>query len=151
MVKYSGFWPDAAKAWDWLNTNTLGDNIAYTGRAVAFPIYGSNFKNNVYYVSVNNVQPAKLHYFKDSKYEWQNDFKSLLENIELDYNYRGKADFDIWLKNLLKMNTDYLFVYSLQQTKNIIFPIEEKWADSHADRFNLAFFNDTIRIYKVLR
>ncbi|MDP2044265.1 MAG: hypothetical protein Q8K15_03745, partial [Candidatus Omnitrophota bacterium] len=30
MVKYSGFWPDAARAWDWLNRNTSGNNIAYT-------------------------------------------------------------------------------------------------------------------------
>ncbi|MBN1912821.1 MAG: hypothetical protein JW788_00315, partial [Candidatus Omnitrophica bacterium] len=49
MVKYSGFWPDAACAWDWLNSHTQGDNISYAGRPVPFPLYGTNFKNNVYY------------------------------------------------------------------------------------------------------
>lgn len=57
-VKYSGFWPDAAEAWNWLNSNTTGNNIAYVGRPVPFPLYGSNFKNNVYYVSVNRIDPA---------------------------------------------------------------------------------------------
>ena len=151
MVKYSGFWPDAAKAWDWLNTNTLGNNIAYTGRAAPFPLYGSGLKNNVYYVSVNKTQPAKLHYFNNSKYEYGVGFESLLKTIEQDYNYRGNADYNIWLENLLKMKTDYLFVYSLQQTKTTIFPLEDNWAKSHTDRFKSVFSNDSIRIYRITK
>jgi len=151
MVKYSGFWPEATKAWDWFNSNTTGNNIAYTGRAVPFPIYGSGFKNNVYYVSVNRIQPAKLHYFKNSKYEYAPGFESLLKSIEQEYNYRGNADYRIWLDNLLNMNTEYLFVYSLQQTKTTIFPLEDNWAKLHEDRFRLIFTNNTIHIYKIIK
>ena len=151
MVKYSGFWPDAAKAWDWLNNETVGNNIAYTGRAVPFPLYGSNLKNNVYYVSVNSIQPAKLQYFSNSKYEYGPGFESLLKSIEQENNYRGNADYNIWLGNLLKANTDYLFVYSLQQTKSLIFPIEDSWAMTNTDRFRLVFINDTIHIYKIVK
>jgi hypothetical protein len=61
--RYSGFWPDAIEAWGWLNNNTCGNNIAYAGRPVPFPLYGSQLKNNVFYVSVNKIDPAKLHYF----------------------------------------------------------------------------------------
>ncbi|MDP2830737.1 MAG: hypothetical protein Q8O02_00610, partial [Candidatus Omnitrophota bacterium] len=151
MVKYSGFWPDATKAWDWLNNETVGNNIAYTGRAVPFPLYGSGLKNNVYYISVNRTQPAKLHYFNNSKYEYGPGFESLLKTIEQENNYRGNADYNIWLSNLLKANTDYLFVYSLQQTKSTIFPLEDNWAKSNADKFGLLFSNNTIHIYRVIK
>ena len=151
MVKYSGFWPEATKAWDWLNNETVGNNIAYTGRAVPFPLYGSNLKNNVYYVSVNRTQPAKLHYFNNSKYEYGPGFESLLKSIEQENNYRGNADYNIWLENLLKANTDYLFVYSLQQTKSTIFPMEDSWAITNTDKFKPVFTNNTIHIYKIIK
>jgi hypothetical protein len=151
MVKYSGFWPDAAKAWDWLNRNTSGNNVAYTGRAVPFPLYGSGFKNNVYYISVNKTQPAKLHYFNNSRYEYGPGFESLLKTIEQDNNYWGRPDYNIWLVNLRKENADYLFVYSLQQTKSTIFPLEDNWAKSNADKFALLFSNNTIHIYRVIK
>lgn len=149
MVKYSHFWPDAVRAWDWLNKNTDGNKIAYAGRPVPFPLYGTNFKNNVYYVSVNGVDPAKLHYFKGSRYEWGYDFLSLHRNLEKKSNYRGNADYAVWLKNLLRRNTSYLFIYSLHQTKEIAFPVEDGWAKSHPDNFNLVFTNETIHIYKI--
>lgn len=151
MVKYSGFWPDATKAWNWLNNNTVGNNIAYTGRAVPFPLYGSSFKNNVYYVSVNKTQPAKLHYFNHSRYEYGPGFESLLKTIEQENNYRGNADYSIWRSNLLRANTDYLFVYSLQQTKSTIFPLEDNWAMVNPDKFKPIFTNNTIHIYRIIK
>jgi hypothetical protein len=149
MARYSGFWPDAANAWNWLNDNTAGDNIAYVGRPVPFPLYGSQLKNNVFYVSVNKTEPAKLHYFKNSRYVWGVDFESEHKSFEEKGNYRSDADYGIWLSNLLNMKTGYLFVYSLHQTKNTIFPIEDSWARSNPDRFYPAFMNNTIHIYKV--
>lgn len=151
MRKYSGFWPDATKAWEWLNSNTSGNNIAFVGRAVPYPLYGSSLKNNVYYVSVNKVQPAKLHYFKDSWYEWGIGFESLLKSVEQENNYRGGADYIIWLENLSRMNTDYLFIYSLQQTKETIFPVEDNWAKLNPDKFNLLFSNTIVHIYKLVK
>ncbi len=151
MVEYSGFWPDAAKAWEWLNKNTKGDNIAYAGRPVPFPLYGSNFKNNVYYISVNKTEPAKLHYFSGSRYEWGYDFLSLHKNLEAEGNYRWGADYSLWLGNILKRNTGYLFVYSLHQTEDIEFPIEDKWAKANPDRFSSVFANETVHIYEVIK
>ncbi|MDD5552687.1 MAG: hypothetical protein PHE18_02315 [Candidatus Omnitrophica bacterium] len=149
MVKYSGFWPDAAKAWDWLNSNTEGDNVAYAGRPVPFPLYGTNFKNNVYYVSVNKTEPAKLHYFPDSDYAWGEDFISLHMSFEEEGNYRGGADFSTWMNNLGRRGTDYLFVYSLHQTKELAFPVEDDWARQNKVFFRPVFINDTIHIYKI--
>lgn len=151
MVKYSGFWPDATEAWNWLNLNTQGNNIAYIGRPVSFPLYGTNFKNNVYYVSVNKTEPARLHYFKNSSYRWGYDFLSLHNNLEAQGNYRYGADFFVWLDNLLRRGTDYLFIYSLHQTKELLFPLEDGWASANPARFNPVFTNQTVHIYKILR
>jgi hypothetical protein len=151
MVKYSGFWPEATLAWDWLNKNTQGNNIAYVGRPVPFPLYGANFKNNVYYVSVNKTDPPKLHYFPNSNYHWGYDFSSLHKSLEEKDNYRGHSDYSVWLNNLFRRNTDYLFVYSLHQTKDIEFPIEDKWARDNPGRFSPVFVNETIHIYKILK
>lgn len=151
MVKYSGFWPDATRAWDWLNRNTLGDNIAYVGRPVPFPLYGTNFKNNVYYVSINKTEPVKLHYFPDSHYYWGYDFLSLHRNLEAAGNYRADADYSTWLNNLRKQNIDYLFIYSLHQTKDTVFPLEDDWAKANIAKFNPVFTNQTIHIYKIIR
>ncbi|MDP3732232.1 MAG: hypothetical protein Q8R31_04290, partial [Candidatus Omnitrophota bacterium] len=149
MVKYSGFWPDATRAWDWLNKNTQSNNIAYVGRPVPFPLYGSNFKNNVYYVSVNKTDPAKIHYFPKGHYRWDCDFLSLHRNLEEKGNYRADADYSVWLDNLNRRNTDYLFIYSLHQTKNVEFPLEDAWAGANAGKFSPVFTNETIHIYKI--
>lgn len=149
MVKYSGFWPDAAKAWRWLDENISGSNIAYVGRPVPFPLYGRNFKNNVFYVSVNKTEPAMAHYFKDSFYRWGPDFMELHKSLEEKNNYRGNADYNVWLKNLLKRKTDYLFVYSLHQTKEVAFPMEDVWANTHQETFAQVFSNQTVHVYKL--
>jgi hypothetical protein len=149
MVKYSGFWPDATKTWVWLNDNTTGNNIAYIGRPVPLPLYGTNFKNNVYYVSVNKVEPAKIHYFPNSKYicGFRGDFP--YRNFEDDENYRGKANYHIWLDNLAKQRTDFLFIYSELLSKEVQFPMEEEWASSHPEKFDPVFKNTTIHIYRI--
>ncbi|MDD2752355.1 MAG: hypothetical protein PHN59_04420 [Candidatus Omnitrophica bacterium] len=149
MVKYSGFWPEATKAWHWINENTSGNNIAYIGRPVAFPLYGANFKNNVYYVSVNAVEPAMLHYFLRSRYIWGYNGNQVFRNFESPENYRGNADYDVWLNNLKKKKTELLFVYSELIRKTSDFPIEDKWAIDHPEVFNPVFENSTIHIYKI--
>ncbi len=150
-VKNSRYWPDATSAWVWLNNNTEGNNIAYVGRPVPYPMYGTNFKNNVYYVSVNSFEPIHLHDLKNSRYSWDNNAENMHRSFEEPNNYRGNADYSVWLNNLHKRKTDLLFIYSLHHTKDIKFPIEEVWAKDHPDKFNLVFSNKTIGIYKLNR
>ena len=109
------------------------------------------FKNNVYYVSVNNTEPAKLHYFPNSHYKWGYDFLSMHDNFKQEGNYRSNPDYIDWLGNLLKKNTDYLFIYSLHQTKDIVFSLEDNWAKENPKKFSLVFSNKTIHIYKIFR
>lgn len=148
-TKLSGYWPDAARAWEWLNNNTDGNNIAYIGRPVGFPLYGTNFKNNVYYVSVNKVEPAMLHYFPDSKYIWGFNGNQVFRNFESPQNYRGNADYNVWLGNLKNKKIDFLFIYSELIKKTDDFPIEDKWAMAHPEIFDLVFKNNAIHIYRI--
>jgi hypothetical protein len=148
-VKNSRYWPDATKAWLWLNNNTEGNNIAYVGRPVPYPLYGTDFKNNVYYVSVNSFEPIHLHDLKNSRYSWDSNAENMHRSFEEPNNYRGNADYSVWLNNLHKRKTDFLFVYSLHHTKDIKFPIEELWARSNPGEFKQVFNNQTIRIYKL--
>ncbi len=148
-AKSSGFWMEAIEAWQWLDRNTGGDNIAYIGRPVPFPLYGTNFKNNVSYISVNKVEPARLHYFPDSRYQWGYDFLSLHRNLQEPQNYRGNPDYSAWLANLKSQGIAYLFVYALHQTKTVEFPLEDTWASSNPDRFTPVFSNSIVHIYKL--
>jgi hypothetical protein len=148
-VKNSRYWPDATRAWLWLNNNTEGNNIAYVGRPVPYPLYGTDFKNNVYYASVNSLDPIHLHDLKNSRYSWDSNAENMHRSFEEPNNYRGNADYSVWLSNLNKRKTEYLFIYSLHHTKKVEFPIEEEWARSNPGEFKQVFNNQTIRIYKL--
>jgi len=148
-VTNSPLWREETLAWRWLNENTDGNRIAYVGRPVPFPLYGTNFKNDVYYVSVNEKPPV-LHAFKDGHLEWGYNYYNIHMKIREDGNYREKANFNIWHNNLLIEKTDYLFVYRLHQTDFTIFPIEDEWAKKHPRKFESAFLNEGVHIYKVL-
>ena len=149
-IKNSRYWPDATKAWAWLNENTKKDNIAYVGRPVPYPLYGTNFKNNVYYVSVNSIDPIHLHDLKNSLYRWDDNALNMHRSFEDPVNYRGNADFQTWLNNLKRLRTDFLFIYSLHHTKQVEFPIEELWAKNHPGIFKLEFSNETVKVYKLI-
>lgn len=151
MVKYSGFWPEAAAAWDWLNQNTSGNNVAYVGKPIPLPLYGTNFKNNVYYVSVNSVEPVKIHYFLNSKYDWGKNNENMHSFFEGKNNYRGNADYGIWFNNLLKRQTQLFFVYSLHHYKTLKFPVEDEWAANHPKEMRLVFKNTSVHIYKIIK
>lgn len=144
------FWPDASKAWVWLNEHTTGDRIAYVGRPVPFPLYGTHFKNAVYYVPVNKGG-CQLHAYPLGHYQRKKDYATLHKNLEELGNYREGANYSVWLNNLLDSNTDYLFIYSLHQTKDIEFPIDDVWAKTHPDNFKPEFTNRTIHIYRIVK
>lgn len=146
----SPFWPDAANAWLWLNSHTDSSRIAYVGRPVPFPLYGRRLKNEVYYVSVNKGKPY-LYAYPNGHYQRKKEYITLHRNLEEPGNYRENADYSVWLSNLLKQDTDYLFVYSLHQTQDIEFPLEDKWALANPLKFAPVFTNETVHIYKIVK
>jgi len=146
-ISNSRYWPDATAAWEWLSRQGPS-NIAYVGRPVAYPLYGRNLQNNVYYVSVNQIDPIKLHYLKNSRYRWSSN-EQMHENFKEDRNYRGNADYATWRKNLLAHDTDYLFIYSFLHTLDTLFPMEEEWARNSQGDFEPVFDSETVKIYKI--
>jgi hypothetical protein len=151
MARYSGFWPDSVAAWKWVNEHTKGENIAYTGRPTPFALYGTGFKNNVRYISVNAVEPVMLHYFPKSNYVWGYEGGIWITDFESENNYRGGADYDIWMNNLRKAGIDMLFVYSGLSKNGTVYPVEDQWALEHPDKFKQVFSNNEIRIYRVVK
>jgi hypothetical protein len=143
------FLKEDREAWKWLNDHTKGSRIAYTGIPLVLPLYGSNFKNDVFYVSVNKVYPVKLHYFPDGKYVWNKDYIVFHKSLEAPNNYRGNPDYFVWLSNLKKENIDYLVVYSLRMAEETAFPIENDWAKQHPGRFDSVFNKETVKIYRL--
>jgi hypothetical protein len=139
-------------AWKWLNDNTLNSRIAYAGVPLIMPLYGTNFKNDVLYVSVNNVHPINLHYFPNAKFIWVKDYIAFQKSLENIDNYRQNPNYAIWLKNLLAEKIDFLVIYSFHEIQaREIFPLEDTWAKNHPEVFNLAFVNPKVHIYKLLK
>jgi len=147
-ISNSRYWPDATAAWEWLNRKTSSDNIAYVGRPVPYPLYGTSFKNNVYYVSVNKKDPINLHDLGDSRYRWSTN-EGMHQSFKEAGNYRGQADYADWHNNLKSRETDYLFIYSFLHTEETLFPMEEDWARMHPDAFEPVFTTETVKVYKV--
>ena len=150
-LEKSPFPKEEREGWFWLDKNTHGVKIAYTGSPDILPLYGTNFKNRAIYVSVNKVQPVKLHLFPDARYIWRGDFVELHNDLEKDGNYRQGPDYFTWQENLKKENIDYLFIYAYHQVKHPVFPVEYKWATEHPDIFQESFSNNRIHIYKIIR
>ena len=146
----SPFLAEDRQAWFWLNANTSGDKIAYAGEPLVLPLYGENFKNDVFYVSVNSVNPIKLHFFPKAKYIWNKDSWLRHKSLEEKGNFRENPDFQIWLSNLKNMQINYLVTYSLRKIKDkTAFPIEDEWAQAHPENFLPVFTKTIVNIYKV--
>ena len=139
------------QAWKWINDNTKGVKIAYAGIPHMLPLYGTHFKNDVQYVSVNWTHPVKLHYFPDARYTWDTDYLKVIKSLENRGNFRENPDYGAWRNNLHSENISYLVVYSFRRLKEFHFPLEEDWASSHPEAFEPAYSNDAVRIYKVKR
>jgi len=137
------------QAWKWLDDNTQHSKIAYTGIPEVLPLYGTNFKNDVIYVSVNKVHPVHLHLFPKGHYIWDKDFIKMHKNLEEPGNFREHPDYAVWLKNLKEERADFLVVYSLRKVRDsVMFPLENTWAQEHPEHFSSDFSADTVNIYK---
>ncbi|MCM8796932.1 MAG: hypothetical protein NC923_03535 [Candidatus Omnitrophica bacterium] len=122
--------------WKWLNEHTRqGARVAYTGRQEFYPLFGSGLKNYVKYVSVNA--------------------KEAIPYNNPDGLWRENKDFYAWRENLRKERIEYLFIalpiFANRESEDPTkFPIEDEWALSHPEDFQLLFSNSLVHIYRVL-
>jgi hypothetical protein len=127
---------DIVKGWQKLNeVSGSGARVAYTGRQEIYPLFGSKLKNDVKYVSVNEKEATPY-------------------NKPDGLNRRIK-NFRAWRMNLKKERIEYLFValpfFDNRESEDPAkFPIEDEWAASHAEDFQLLFSNTLCHIFKVL-
>ncbi|MDD5355576.1 MAG: hypothetical protein PHY56_03475, partial [Candidatus Omnitrophica bacterium] len=127
---------DIARAWKKLNEVTgSGSRVAYTGRQEFYPLFGTKLKNDVKYVSVNKKETALY-----------NNPDGLCRKVK---------DFSAWRVNLKKEKIGYLFIAlpfpeNRESEDPAKFPIEDEWALTHAQDFQLVYANSLARIYKEL-
>lgn len=127
---------DIGRGWKRLNELTnAGSRVAYTGRQEVYPFFGTKLKNEVKYISVNEKEATPYN--------------------KPDGLYRKIKDFSAWRKNLKKERIEYLFIalpfaINRESEDPNKFPIEDEWAASHPDDFQLVFNNSLSHIYKVL-
>lgn len=149
-LQHTSFPKEDKEAWAWLNQNTTGNRIAYAGIPHVLPLYGTNFKNDVQYVSVNKTHPPKLHYFKNGRYLWQKDYMGMNKALQNPGNYREFPDYDAWVSNLKKERIDFLVIYTLHMIRNQnIFPFENDWAMAHPEVFEPVFNKNSVKIYRL--
>lgn len=126
---------DIGKGWKRLNELTgTGSRVAYTGRQEVYPFFGTKLKNEVKYISINEKEAAPYN--------------------KPDGLYRKIRDFSAWKENLRKERIEYLFIalpfaINRESEDPSKFPIEDEWAASHSDDFQLVFSNSLAHIYKV--
>ena len=127
---------DLRRGWKALDELTKeGGRVAYTGRQEAYPLYGKGLKNEVKYISVNA--------------------KEITPYNHPDGLYRKIKDLLAWRENLKKYKAEYLFIakpvfYNRESVEPDKFPIEDEWAITHPEDFQLVFNNSLSRIYKVI-
>lgn len=135
--------------WKWLNDTTAGTAIAYAGQPLILPLYGTHFKNNVEYVSVNSIHPPRLHDFPNAYYTWDEDYLKVIKGLEREGNFRQNPSYGAWLKNLRSDKIEYLVAYTFRRLPRPVFPLENEWAQSHPEDFDLAYSNDAVRVYRL--
>jgi hypothetical protein len=122
---------DVAMAWQWLNDFTgQGKRIAYVGRPETYPLFGSQLKNDAFYVSINDKPVSLVDFGKDGQ-------------------YRKEKSYSAWLKNLKNKNVDLIFIY--QDHYEPVFPIEDEWAIENPESFKGVYTNQKVRIYSLLK
>ena len=137
---------DLTASWAWVYKQTLRNpkNIAYAGSSAIFPLYGKKFKNNVYYISVNEKEPY-LPNFSIYRHSY-GSFQKWLAIMRQDGCIREKANFNTWCKNLYKKDIDLLFITCTDDFK--VFSIEDEWAKTHPDVFKPVLANRRVHIYE---
>jgi hypothetical protein len=115
------------EAWEWIDNNTDGDRIAYTGTNKSYPLYRSNVSNYVTYIETGlgaGEAPRE-----------------------------DGAFYDAWICRMLSADIGYLFVCRMDSSTymetSVPYPIEKRWADMHPELFRPKFTNDYVTIYTV--
>ena len=115
------------EAWEWIDKNTGGNRIAYTGTNKSYPLFRPDISNYVTYIRTG---------------------------LNADQiNPKDKSYYTRWVYKMLAADIDYLFVCRMDRRTytdaGIPYPVEKYWADMQPELFQPMFVNNYVTIYKV--
>ena len=128
------FYGKQGELWEFAQKNSVEPkNIAYVGEFFLYPFYGVNYKNNVFYQSVNSVDTLPIH-----KYERGATKYTVKEAEKI---YRKNFSYELWYAGLKKKKIDWIILRN-----NISYP-EHQWIAENPDIFKKIFSNEYADIY----
>lgn len=149
-------WPpkEFFNGWLWIYNNTYENIIAYSGNNAPYYLFGKDLKNDVIYVNINKNTDWLFHDYDLYERKKENFLKPKTPKPVYE---RCEKDFTSWLNNLKLKKVEYLFITKLSGEElnsnwhnKDDFPIEEEWASSNNDFFNLVYNDNYVKIYKMV-
>ncbi|MGC8977169.1 MAG: hypothetical protein ACP5OB_06055 [Candidatus Ratteibacteria bacterium] len=130
------FYREEGQIWEFVQKNSKEKkNISYVGSFLIYPFYGENFKNNLFYISVNSVESLPVYKYKEKvKFPDEN-----IENL-----YRKNPSFYLWFYGLKNKKIDLVI---LKKDKTYI---EKKWIEENPDLFKPIFSTNYAEIYEFM-
>lgn len=118
-----------AGAWEWVEHETRDQpaDIAVAGTNEILPLYGPRFDNRLHTI---------WHSGEDVHYDWGDP-----------YQHFGEPNRDVWLSQIDRQEIDLIYM-----TENVSFggwPVERAWIEDEPGRFEIAFENDDVTIWRV--
>jgi len=141
-IYISDRWADFGKCWRWLHENEPEKNlrVACTGTQMIYPLFDKEFKNDVFYIS---VQKRRKHYFHEFGVRFDKPMKAMLVH-EAHKVFEKNPDFASWYERLRGKNIDYIFVAGSDR-------IENRWIMREPDKFVAEFSSGDVKIVKIAR
>jgi len=128
------FYGKQGELWEFAQKNSAEPkNIAYVGEFFLYPFYGVNYKNNVFYQSVNSIDTLPIH-----KYERGATNYTVKEAEKI---YRKNFSYELWYAGLKKKKIDWIILRN-----NISYP-EHQWLEENPEIFKKIFSNEYADIY----
>jgi hypothetical protein len=136
--------------WAWIAAHTAHATVAYTGTNVPYALFGDRLTNRVYYVNIDHHADWRFNDYDRARRK-RPDYQapdSTRPRYERQY---GSAT--AWMQNLRSRGVNYLFIGAMSTFEDALwqadegFPVEDRWAESEPDAFNLVYANPDVRIY----
>ena len=158
--------------WRWMDEHVAHATVAYTGINLPYPLIGKQLTNRVYYVNIDEHRGWRFHDYARNRRRIPLEDGPLArasgelqpaterdraagEALRPRYE-RMSGSRQAWVGNLKALGVDRLFVAALsayeidEQWHNAGgFPIEDEWARSDPDAFQLTYENPQVRIYSI--
>ena len=136
--------------WAWMAAHTSLATVAYTGTNVPYPLFGDRLTNRVYYVNIDYHANWRFHDYDRARRK-RPDYQAPDHTRPRYERQNGSAA--AWMQNLRTRGVNYVFIGALSTFEDALwqddegFPVEDTWAESAPNAFDLVYANRDVRIY----